>query len=139
MLEMKNTVTEMTNAFDGFINNWTRLKKKIPELEDMTTETSTTEKQREQKQTNKKSQERIFKSYVKVKVAQLCRTLCDPMDYTAHGILQARILEWVAVPFSSGSSQPRDQTLRLPDCRQILYQLSHKGSYGTTIKHKMRS
>ena len=139
MLEMKNTVTEMTNAFDGFINNWTRLKKKIPELEDMTTETSTTEKQREQKQTNKKSQERIFKSYVKVKVAQLCRTLCDPMDYTAHGILQARILEWVAVPFSRGSSQPRDQTLGLPDCRQILYHLSHKGSYGTTIKHKMRS
>ena len=139
MLEMKNTVTEMTNAFDGFINNWTRLKKKIPELEDMTTKTSTTEKQREQKQTNKKSQERIFKSYVKVKVAQLCRTLCDPMDYTALGILQARILEWVAVPFSRGSSQPRDQTLGLPDCRQILYHLSHKGSYGTTIKHKMRS
>ena len=32
------------------------------------------------------------------------------MDYTVHGILQARILEWVAVPFSRGSSQPRDQT-----------------------------
>ena len=80
MLEMKNTVTEMTNAFDGFINNWTRLKKKITELEDMTTETSTTEKQREQKQTTKKSQERILKSYVTVKVAQSCRTLCNPMD-----------------------------------------------------------
>ena len=37
-------------------------------------------------------------------------TLCDPMDYTVHGILQARILEWVAFPFSRGSSQPRDQT-----------------------------
>ena len=36
--------------------------------------------------------------------------LCDPMDYTDHGILQARILEWVAFPFSRGSSQPRDQT-----------------------------
>ena len=36
--------------------------------------------------------------------------LCDPMDYTAHGILQARILEWVAFPFSRGSSQPRDQS-----------------------------
>ena len=36
--------------------------------------------------------------------------LCDPMDYTVHGILQARILEWVAVPFSRGSSQPRDWT-----------------------------
>ena len=46
---------------------------------------------------------------VPVQVAQLCPTLCDPMDYTAHGILQARILEWVAFPFSRGSSQPRDQ------------------------------
>ena len=47
---------------------------------------------------------------VKVKVAQSCLTLCDPMDYTVHGILQARILEWVVSPFSRGSSQPRDQT-----------------------------
>ena len=47
---------------------------------------------------------------LKVKVAQLCLTLCEPMDYTVYGILQARILEWVAVPFSRGSSQPRDQT-----------------------------
>ena len=37
---------------------------------------------------------------VKLKVIQLCPTLCDPMDYTVHGILQARILEWVAFPFS---------------------------------------
>ena len=42
---------------------------------------------------------------VPMKVAQSCLTLCDPMDYTAHGILQARILEWVATPFSRGSSQ----------------------------------
>ena len=47
---------------------------------------------------------------LKVKVAQLCSTLCDPEDYTVHGILQARILERVAFPFSRGSSQPRDQT-----------------------------
>ena len=47
---------------------------------------------------------------VKVKVAQSCPTLCDPMDYTVHGILQAKILEWVAIPFSGGSSQLRDQT-----------------------------
>ena len=45
-----------------------------------------------------------------VKVAQLCPTLCDPMNYTVHGILQARILEWVTILFSRGSSQPRDQT-----------------------------
>ena len=45
-----------------------------------------------------------------VKVTQSCLTLCDPMVYTAHGILQARILEWVAFPFSRGSSQARDQS-----------------------------
>ena len=52
----------------------------------------------------------LEKWYLKVKVwiAQSCPTLCDPMDYTVHGILQARILEWVAFPFSRGSSQPRD-------------------------------
>ena len=43
-----------------------------------------------------------------VKVTQSCPVLCDPMDYTVHGILQARILEWVVIPFSRGSSQPRD-------------------------------
>ena len=47
---------------------------------------------------------------VKVKVAQLRLTLCNPMDYIVHGILQARILEWVAFPFSRVSSKPRDQT-----------------------------
>ena len=53
---------------------------------------------------------------VKMRVAQLCPTLCNPMDYIVHGILQVRILEWVAFPFSrvifptQESSQPRDQT-----------------------------
>ena len=47
---------------------------------------------------------------MKVKVAQSCPTLHDPIDYTVSGILQARILEWVAFPFSRGSSQPRDGT-----------------------------
>ena len=37
-------------------------------------------------------------------------TLCDPIGYTVRGILQTRILEWVAFPFSRGSSQPRDRT-----------------------------
>ena len=46
-------------------------------------------------------------SKVKVKVAQSCLTLCNPMDYTVHGILQARILEWVAFPFSRVSSHHR--------------------------------
>ena len=46
----------------------------------------------------------------KAKVAQSSRTLCNLIDYTVHGILSARILEWVAFPFSRGSSQPRDRT-----------------------------
>ena len=45
-----------------------------------------------------------------MKVAQSCPTPSDPMDHTVHGILQARILEWVAIPFSRGFSQPRGQT-----------------------------
>ena len=52
----------------------------------------------------------VEKCKVKVIAAQSCLTLCDPMDYTVHVILQARILEWVAFPFSRGSSQLRDQT-----------------------------
>ena len=51
-----------------------------------------------------------------VLVAQLCPTLCDPTDcsppgFSVHGILQARILEWIAIPFSRGTSQPRNRTL----------------------------
>ena len=51
----------------------------------------------------------------KKEVAQSCPTLCDPVDCSPpgssiHGILQARILEWVAISFSRGSSWPRDQT-----------------------------
>ena len=50
-----------------------------------------------------------------VKLLKLCLTLCSPMDYSlpdssVHGVLQARILEWVAVSFSRGSSRPRDRT-----------------------------
>ena len=45
-----------------------------------------------------------------VNVTQLCPTLRDPIDYTVHGILQARILEWVDFPFSRGSSQAKDRT-----------------------------
>ena len=45
-----------------------------------------------------------------MKVTELRLTLCDPMECIVHGILQARRLEWVAFPFSRGSSQPRDLT-----------------------------
>ena len=51
-----------------------------------------------------------MKMKVKVLVTQLCSTLCNPMDCTVHGILRARILGWVAVPFPKGASQSRDGT-----------------------------
>ena len=62
-------------------------------------------------------------------VAQSCPTLCDPVDCSppsssVHGILQARVLEWVAISFSRGFSQPRDQTY----VSHIPYCLSHQGS-----------
>jgi len=59
--------------------------------------------------------EGLKKQKVKVLVTQLCPTLSNPMDgsprgSSVHGILQATILEWVAMPSSKGSSRPRDQT-----------------------------
>ena len=64
---------------------------------------------------NVKEQEVWIHSKVKVKVTHLCLTLCNPMDCIVHGILQARLilqapLEWGTVPFSRGSSWPRNQT-----------------------------
>ena len=56
----------------------------------------------------------FFKCEVKASVTQSCLTLCYPMNWgppgsSVHWILQARILEWVAIPFSRGSSRPRDE------------------------------
>ena len=63
------------------------------------------------------------------KCQSLSQTLCDPINCSppgssVHGILQARILEWVAIPFSRGSSRPRDWT-HFTHWRQILYHLSY--------------
>ena len=68
---------------------------------------------------------------VRVKSLQSCLTLCHPIycsppGSSVHRILQARILEWVAIPFSRGSSLPRDRTCLL-NFRQILYQLCQLG------------
>ena len=65
------------------------------------------------KKTDKEEELRIKNQAVKGKVLS-CLTLCDPMDYTCYGIL-----EWVAFPFSRGSSQPRDRT------RSIALQVPH--------------
>ena len=69
-----------------------------------------------------------------VLVTQSCPTLCDPMDYShpgssVHGILQARILEWVVISFLRESDLPNQGlNLDLSNCRQILYCLSQQGS-----------
>ena len=69
---------------------------------------------------------------VKVLVTQSCPTLCDTIDSSppgssVHGILQVRILEWVVISFSRGSSQPRALNPGFLHRRQILYCLHHKG------------
>ena len=74
---------------------------------------------------------------VKVQVAQLGPTLCDPMDYTVHAILQARILEWVAFPFSRGSSLPRDRIQVSRIAGRFVYQLSHKESPLYCYRHSL--
>ena len=71
------------------------------------------------------------KSKEKVKVTQSCPTLCDLMDCTVHWILQARILEWEAIPFSRGSSQTGSNP-GIPHCRRVLYQLSYQGTNWAT-------
>ena len=72
-------------------------------------------------------------SLVKVKVTQSCLTLCYSMDYIVHGILQVRILEWVAIPFSrdlpNPGIKPKSSTLQA-----ILYQLSHQRSLCILIR-----
>ena len=69
------------------------------------------------------------------KVIQPCLTLCDPMDcsppgFSVHEVLQTRILEWVAMPSSRGSSRPRDWTSSLRRLHwQVLYHWCHLGSH----------
>ena len=72
---------------------------------------------------------------MKVKVAQSCPTICNPMDcmdyivHTVHGVLQARILGWVgSLSLLQGIFLTQGLNLGLLHCRQILYQLNHKGS-----------
>ena len=62
---------------------------------------------------------------MKVKVTQLCLTLCDPVDYSS-GILQTRILQWVALPFSKGVFPTQRSKSGLLQYRLILNQLSHQ-------------
>ena len=65
---------------------------------------------------------------MKVKVTQSCLTICDPMDYTVHGILQARILGVGSLSLLQGIFPIQESNWGLLHCRWILYQLSDKRS-----------
>ena len=73
-----------------------------------------------------------IKSESESEVAQSCLTLRDPMDCSLpgfiHGIFQARVLEWVAISVSRGSSRPRDRIQVSPIVGRCFYRLSHQGS-----------
>ena len=78
-----------------------------------------------------------------VLVAKLCPTLCDPMDCgppgsPVHGILQARILEWIAIPFPGRIFMTQGSNPDLLNCLWILYHLSHKASPITTFESERR-
>ena len=77
-------------------------------------------------------------AWLHAKSLQSCLTLWDPMDYSpkgssVRGILQARILEWIAIPSSKGSSQPRDQTCDSTTLPKTLPLSPPGNSYGSTV------
>ena len=92
-----------------FQNEWKTLNHKCGNLENTKQEKLQSTRTHTSKLTTLKPRYNLF-NWKKVKVTHSCPALCDPVDYTVHGILQARILEWVASPFSRESSQPRDWT-----------------------------
>ena len=107
------------------------------------TESDTTEatQQQQSNQTERGKENSSNRTYltistlwkVCVKVAQSCPTICDPIDCSlpgssVHGILQVRILEWVAIPFPGGPSQPRDHTQDSHIASRLFTFLSYQGS-----------
>ena len=81
----------------------------------------------------------VSQKFTSCLVTQSCPALCDPMDcslpgFPVHGISQARILEWVAISFSRGSSWPRGWTWVSCIGRQILYPWSHQGNPDSHVK-----
>ena len=72
--------------------------------------------------------------HLKVKVSQSCPTLCDPMDYTAHRILQARILEEVAFPFANPEIEPRCPAMQVDSLpAELLGKLKEMATYSSIL------
>ena len=92
-----------------FQNEWKTLNHKCGNLENTKQEKMQSTRTHTSKLTTLKPRYNLF-NWKKVKVTHSCPALCDPIDYTVHVILQARILEWVASPFSRESSQLTNPT-----------------------------
>ena len=83
----------------------------------------------------------ISRKWSEVKITQSCPILCDPMDCSllgssVHGILQARILEWVIIPFSMGSSRPRDWTCVFCIAGSFLTIWASREAQDSTVTHQ---
>ena len=83
---------------------------------------------------------------VEVLVAQSCPTLCDPMEcsppgFSVHGILQVRVLEWITIPFSRGSSWPRNWTWvsHIADRFFTFWATREGGSYSSSVSSFLRN
>ena len=88
-------------------------------------------------------QEPVQNEKAESEVAQSCLHLCDPMDCSlsdssVHRIFQARLLEWIAISFSRGSSWPRDRTQVFCIVGRHFYRLSHQGSQ-SPVKKELRT
>ena len=91
------------------------------------------------RQSDSKMYKDIYKGLKWSEVAQLCLILCDPINcslpsFSIHGIFQARVLKWVGISFSRGSSWPRDRTQVSRIVGRRFYHLNH--SQNSTVKRK---
>ena len=101
---MNNAISEIKSTLEGTNSRLTEVEDRISEVEDRMVEINEAERKKELKEMRTTSE-----TSSESEVAQSCPTLCDPMDSSLsgsslHGILQARVLEWVAISFSRGSS-----------------------------------
>ena len=122
--ETNSTNTKIKNTLEGINSRISEAEEGISELEDKMVEIKSEEQNKVKRLKRTENSLRDLWDNIKCaniqiirvpEVAQLYPTLCNPMDHSlpgssVHGIFQAIVLEWIAISFSRGSSQPRDRT-----------------------------
>ena len=106
----------MGNILSVWSNLWTSKQNKLSDSSKISSTHSLVWKSKMRKE--------ILTYQRKRKLLSLCETVCDPMNYTVHGIFQVRILEWVSCSLLQGIFPTQGSNPCLPHCRQILYLLS---------------